>query len=229
MSITPPSPADQAYQGAQDPNSGTSDLNALLFVVSQQLNGVWTNALVKVVAVTNAGELAPVGFVDIQPLVHQIDGAGNAIPHGVIHRVPYRRIQGGADAVILDPKVGDIGLASFCSRDISAVVATKGPNVPGTRRKFSPSDAVYQGTVLGAQPTQYVRFSADGVEIVSPTQIKLQAPDIQFDGPTHTTGAVTGDATATYEGEIEGNGVHLSGHHHPGVQSGSSNTGAAVG
>ena len=91
------------------------------FLISQALNRVSTATLVKVVSVTNAGGLSPVGFVDVQPLVNQLDGAGNAVPHGVLHRLPYFRLQGGADAVILDPKVGDIGMAAFANRDISLV------------------------------------------------------------------------------------------------------------
>lgn len=226
---TQSSPNSAEYFGLQDEKSASSDLNALEFVFRRLMTGIWTSALVQVKAVTNAGELSPVGFVDVQPLVHQIDGAGQKTEHGVIHHLPYFRLQGGTDAVILDPKVDDLGLAIIASRDISAVKSTRGPNVPGSRRMFNPADGLYIGGFLNGVPQQYVRFSSAGIEMVSPTQIKLQAPDIQFAGPTHTTGAVTGDSTATFSGEVEGNGVHLSGHHHPGVQSGTSNTGTATG
>jgi hypothetical protein len=39
--------------------------------------------------------------------------------------VPYFRVQGGADAIIIDPKVGDLGIAVFCSRDITGVKRSK--------------------------------------------------------------------------------------------------------
>lgn len=226
---TPSSPNSAEYVGRQDEKSAGSDLNALTFLFRVLASKLWTSTLVQVKSVTNTGELDPVGFVDVQPMVHQIDGLGQATPHGVIHNVPYFRAQGGTDAIILDPKVGDIGLAFFASRDISAVKKTKAPNIPGSRRMFDPADALYIGGYLNGVPQQYIRFSSSGIEVVSPTQIKLKAPDIQFEGPTHTTGAVTGDTTATYQGEVQGNGVHLSGHHHPGVQTGSGNTGTATG
>ena len=34
----------------------------------------------------------------------------------VIHNVPYMRIQGGANGIILDPAIGDIGIATVCDR-----------------------------------------------------------------------------------------------------------------
>ena len=81
--------------------------------------------LVQVVAVTNDGGVEPVGFVDVHPMVAQVDGKGQPTPHGVIYGLPYIRVQGGSNAVILDPQVGDIGLAVFCAQDISKVKATK--------------------------------------------------------------------------------------------------------
>lgn len=223
---TQPSPTDNAYAGFQDPTTGGSDLNALSFLFTTLAGKLWTMTLVQIQAVTNAGTLAAVGFCDVLPMVHQVNGAGQATPHGVIHNVPYFRMQGGADAVILDPKVGDIGAAIFASRDISAVKAAKAPNVPGSSRRFSASDALYIGGFLNGVPTQFIRFSATGIEIVSPTQIKLTAPDIQFSGPTHTTGAVTGDNTAVFTGNVTGQGTSLHTHTHSGVQTGSGNTGA---
>lgn len=181
---TQPSPDSAAYTGFQDPTSGGSETNALQFLVSQMLGRLWTSTLVQVVAVTNTGALEPVGFVDVQPLVNQIDGAGNATAHGVIHNVPYMRIQGGVNAVIIDPAVNDIGLAVFASRDISAVKATKKANIPGSFRRFNPADGLYFGGFLNAAPQQYVRFSADGVEIVSPTKVTVTAPNVEVNAST---------------------------------------------
>lgn len=181
---TQQSPTDGAYQGFQDPKTGNSDLNATSFLFEQLMGKVWTSALVQVNAVTNAGALSAVGFVDVSPLIHQVDGAGKATPHGIIHNVPYFRLQGGADAVILDPKVGDIGLAIFASRDISAVKSSKAPNVPGSSRRFSPSDGLYIGGFLNGVPTQYVRFSATGIEVVSPTKIICTAPEVDVNATT---------------------------------------------
>ncbi len=201
---------NDTFPGYEQLHTRSSEANALQFVFQQLMAGNWTATLVQVVAVTNTGLVAPVGFCDVNPMVHQIDGDGtNVTPHGVIRDVPYFRYQGGANAIILDPEVGDRGIMICASRDISAVKASRTPNVPGSFRQFDPADGLYIGGFLNAVPTQYVRFSADGIELVSPTQIRLQAPDIQIIGP------VTGDSTAIFSGEVTANGGHtVSAHQH---------------
>ena len=134
-------------------------------------------------ACTNEGDLSPVGFVDIMPLVNQIDGKGNPTPHVTIYNIPYLRLQGGTNALILDPQVGDIGIAVFASRDISKIKSTKAQANPGSGRSYDFADGLYLGGVLNAVPQQYVRFSSSGIEIVSPTKITLTAPDIEINGP----------------------------------------------
>lgn len=89
--------------------AGSSDFNAISFLVRQVLSVTRTTTLVQVVECTNDGGLSPVGYVDVKVLVHRLDGAGNTVDAGVIHNVPYMRVQGGANAVIIDPQVGDIG------------------------------------------------------------------------------------------------------------------------
>lgn len=136
-----------------------------------------TSMPVRVVRCTNAGELSPVGYVDIVPLVNQISAQNESTPHGTIFNVPYCRIQGGTDAVIIDPKEGDIGIACFASRDISRIKATKDAGNPGSGRTYSFADAQYIGGVLNGVPTQYVQFSAAGIKIHSPTKVIVEAPE----------------------------------------------------
>ena len=143
--------------------------------------------MVKVMGVTNAGDISPVGFVDLLPLVNQIDGVGNIEPHGTIYHCPYFRLQGGANAVIIDPQVGDIGWAGFADRDISSVVATKGQATPGSRRMFDMADAVYFGGMLNGAPTQYIAFSASGIALTSPTKVTISAPLVEVDASTSFT------------------------------------------
>lgn len=100
------------------------------------------------------------------------------IAHGVVHGVPYLRLAGGANAVILDPQVGDIGLVAVCDRDNSSVIANTGIAAPGSVRKNDLSDSVYVTTVLGVAPQQYVVFAPDGIDIVSPSRIRLAARTI---------------------------------------------------
>nr|WP_250135685.1 hypothetical protein [Escherichia coli] len=45
--------------------------------------------------------------------------------HEVIYNIPVWRLQGGGNAVIMPPHVGDIGFLAICDRDISAVKATR--------------------------------------------------------------------------------------------------------
>lgn len=189
------------YKGAQSPNSSASDFDAMKFLVTQILSKANTATLVQVKSVTNAGEVAEVGYVSIQPLVAQLDGYGNSFPHGVINDIPYFRMQGGANAVILDPQPGDIGMAVFANKDISsvkanaaAIIAGKDPVPPGSARRFDMADGLYVGGVLNGTPTQYVQFSADGIKIHSPTKITCEAPTVQIDTQTATVNASTSAA-----------------------------------
>lgn len=210
-----PLPDNQAYQGAASLNSGASDFNAMDFVVRQIMGKMATATLVQVTDVHSAGEIAAAGFVDIHPMVAQIDGKGNATPHGTIHNVPYIRIQGGANAVIIDPAVGDIGIAIFAGQDISSAKVNKAPSNPGSRRRFDMADALYVGGVLNGVPTQYVRFSADGIELKPIATVTIT-------GDLHVTG------TATADTDVIGGGKSLKSHTHSGVTTGSGNTGAPV-
>lgn len=173
--------------GQQNPGTTGTEYNTLAFVIGQILQQVQTVALVKVLSCTNAGELSPVGRVTVQPLVFQVSGANIITLHGEISDVPYMRLQGGTDAVILDPKPGDIGIALFCSRDIANVKANPaaavaaGGATPGSFGLFDWADGLYVGGVLNGNPTQYIRFSSAGIEIVSPTKITLRAPTVEID------------------------------------------------
>jgi len=164
-------------------NAVWSEYNRIYFAIAQAIAKVQTATLVQIMAVTNAGEVEPVGFVDIMPLVNQVDGNGNPTPHVTIYNIPYLRIQGGTNAIIIDPQVGDIGIAVFTSRDISKVKSTKAQANPGSGRMYDFADGLYLGGVLNGTPQQFVRFSTMGIEVNSPTKITLTAPDIEINGP----------------------------------------------
>ncbi|MDB5777616.1 MAG: oxidoreductase [Herbaspirillum sp.] len=185
------------YSGAQDNHSSTSELNAITFVVNQILAGRNVATLVKVKAVTNSGGLSPVGFVSLQPMVSQLDGNNNAVPHGVVHNIPYFRIQGGSDAIIIDPKLEDIGLAVFADRDISAVKASGAISNPGSMRRSDKADGLYFGGFLNGIPTQYVQFSSAGIKLHSPIAVVLDAPDVQISAQTVEIVASTSTTVTT--------------------------------
>ena len=152
--------------------------NNLLFVVQQALAKVQTASVVKVIACSNAGGVSPVGTADVQILVNQISGQGNPTPHLTMYGLPYLRIQGGANAVIIDPQAGDIGIAVFASRDITNVKKTKAQANPGSFRTHDFSDGMYLGGLLNGTPSQYLQFSGSGIALVSATEVKAAAPAI---------------------------------------------------
>lgn len=156
-----------------------------------------TATLVQVQACSNDGDLSPVGTVNVLPLVNQIDGSipPNSQPHITVYGLPYLRVQGGSNAVIIDPQPGDIGIAVFASRDISGVKATKAQANPGSQRSYDFADGIYMGGVLNGSPTRYIQFSGAGITINDPSIITLQAPSIllkgavtQSDGDVSMTG-----------------------------------------
>jgi hypothetical protein len=173
-----------SVQSNLTPAANASDVERLRFVVRAALSGLRTSMPVQVVGVTNNGGVSPIGYVSVQPMVSGVDGMGNAWPHGTIHNVPYMRIQGGSNAVILDPEEGDIGLASVCDRDISTVKNSGGVSAPGSLRRHDMSDMVYLMTIIGAAPTQYVQFNADGINVVSPGTVTIQASNVDINAST---------------------------------------------
>lgn len=222
----------QGYSGQWGPEDDTSDYNAHHFLVRQVLALVSTATLVQVKAVTNAGEVAPVGTVDVLPLVKLIDGLGNASSHGQLHKLPYFRLQGGANAVIIDPQVGDIGIAIFADRDISSVKSKKAEANPGSRRRFDMADGIYIGGVINAVPNQYVRFNSQGIRLIdvngnkfemTGTGIKLTDLNGHIVELNSSGLAITANTTVT--GTLQDNGVNVgSTHVHGGVTAGGANT-----
>ena len=234
------------------------EFDRIAFMVQQALGKMQTATLVRIESCTNAGGLSPVGYVDVTPLVNQLDGQGNPTPHVTIYNVPYFRLQGGANGIIIDPQKGDIGVAVFASRDISQVKTTKKQGNPGSHRQYSFADGMYLGGMLNGTPTQYVQFSTAGIKIHSPVAVVLDAPDIQLNaatveinGTTSTTvttptftvngatvlngtisqtggGAAQFSGSMSVTGDVTAVGVSLHNHVHGGVVPGGGNTGAPV-
>ena len=164
--------------GMLRPSSQWGVYNNIRFMVQQALAQVQTASVVKVTACTNDGVVSPVGTVDVQVLVNQVNGQGNPTPHVTMYSLPYLRIQGGTNAVIIDPQPGDIGIAVFSSRDITNVKSTKAQANPGSFRMHDFSDGMYLGGLLNGTPSQYLQFSSAGISLVSPNEVKSAAPAI---------------------------------------------------
>ena len=152
------------------------------------------------VEAVEAGADGPVGFVDVKPMIHMLDGAGNIHELGTQYHVPYFRLQGGSNAVIIDPQVGDIGICAFASRDISAVKQNKMASAPSSRRQFDCSDGLYIGGVLNGAPSQFIHFMSNGIKVFSPQKITLDGGSIEIlsKGAVTTTaaGAITSESAS---------------------------------
>ncbi|MHB8283479.1 MAG: hypothetical protein ACYDD1_02275 [Caulobacteraceae bacterium] len=197
------------YPGRADISAGASDFNQNAFHIDQALGKLWTGRLVLVKAVDTT-KLT----VDVQPLVSMIDVAGNASPHGVILGLTYQRVQGGTAAILVDPAVGDLGWCVFADRDSSSAKAKKGVAAPGSRRRFDPQDGHYLLSIasLAGVPTRVVDLRGPGITITDPASVTINAPSITLNGATATTG------------DVVINGKSFLGHHHGGVQTGTSQT-----
>jgi hypothetical protein len=204
---------DEALKGAQDQGTDSSTLNLMEFVVERVLARTHTMTLVRVEKNTNEpGSLSAIGRVDVLPLVNQLDGNGKAVKHEVVNGLSYFRYQGGRNAIISDPEQGDVGLAIFAERDISAVKRTGGKQSnPGSNRRFDMADGIFIGLCLAESPQQYIRFLPDGIEIADKNGNKMRmGPDgIRF---TSTELSNTGEIRRGKGGTDE---VTLGQHKHP--------------
>ena len=195
---------DTAVKGQQNIYTNKGYNNQLDFVVKQALSGVNTCLPCKVVAVYPSADST--GYVDVLPLVTYVDGMGKAVQPVTHYHLPYSRVQGGIAALIIDPIVGDKGLAVFASRDTSTVTAdTTEPQQPASFRRFSESDGYYIGGVLNQAPQVFIEL----------TQGKVC--NITANGGVNIVGNVTVQGTITASGDIKGNGHSLSNHTHTGV------------
>lgn len=174
-----------------------STLNALDYIIEMSLHGKLNTALpVVVTGVHAAGPSGPAGYVDVKPLVTQTDGNNNAIAPAVIYHIPFFRLQAGAAAIVLEPVVGDIGLAVFAQRDCSVLSAgNTEPVQPGSFRSFDQSDGFYVGGFLNLAPQTYIELRQDN-------EIHINAARV----------VVSGDVVAS--------GISLAHHKHPGDSGG---------
>jgi hypothetical protein len=174
----------------QTASDSATEFATLQFIIASYVAQLATATLVRVVSCTNSGGVSPWGMVDVQPVIAQLAGDNTAVQHQRLFRLPYCRIQGGKNAVIIDPEVGDLGVAIFASRDISSLKKQDAIDqvssgdlrgvTPSSDRQFSMADGLYLGGVLNGTPEQFVRFSTAGIEMLSPTKIRLVAPTVEI-------------------------------------------------
>lgn len=164
-------------------------------IISRLIGRVFTHTVVKIVKVY-PGETGPVGFVDAINLIQQMDGNNDGIPNVPMYKLPYFRLQGGGNAVIIDPKAGDIGLASFAMRDISKVKEDKTEGPPPSRREYDVSDGLYIGGFLNGAPSQYIHFLESGINIMSTGQVTMDCTKLRVNAPIESTADITDNVTS---------------------------------
>jgi hypothetical protein len=85
-------------------------------------------------------------------------------------------------AVIVNPVVGDIGLAVFAQADSSNVgEGTTAPQQPGSFRRFSQSDGFYFGGFHNAEPSVFIEVAQSGT-------VNIQADTVNISGDCNIGG-----------------------------------------
>jgi Phage protein Gp138 N-terminal domain len=186
---------------------------------------------VKVIAVHISNDAGPVGSVDVQPLINQVFGVGGVgketpIEHTIIYDVPYLRLQGGVNAVICDPQIGDLGLVVFADQDISATQKSFDVSTPPTKRKHDYADAIFV-SVWNPQisPENYVLLNDDKIKVLfGSSEAVFDSTGISLTGAVTITGTLRVTDTVTCDKDLIANGTHVHTHTHGGVSTGTAHT-----
>lgn len=197
---------EQTVKGVANYSVGKSPYNAMQFIIQQAIReNVNTCIIVKVVGVSD-------GYVDVLPLVSQVSGKGEAIAPTTLYKLPFMRYHAGVAAVILNPVVGDVGLAVFASKDCSNVKrGASEPVAPASFRGNSMANGFYIGGFLNQAPSVSIELTQSGV-------ININASTVNISGSVSVGGSITAG------GDVVGGGISLDKHVHGGVQSGGSTT-----
>lgn len=150
-------------------------------IITKMMGRNYTATIVRVEEVQEAG-VGPVGFLSATDLLQQVDADNVGIPNLPFNNVPYFRLQGGGNAVIIDPKPGDIGIAIFARRDITEAKRSKTEGPPPSLRQFDQSDGLYIGGLLNGAPSQYLHFLESGVVIKSTGPVNIISPSLTHNG-----------------------------------------------
>ena len=181
-------------KGVANYAAGNSQYNALSFMIQQAIREqVNTCIICKVVGVSD-------GYVDVLPLVTQVSGKDEAIAPTMLYHLPFMRYHAGIAAVILNPVVGDIGLAVFAGKDCSNVkVGTSEPVPPASFRDNSMANGFFIGGFLNKAPSVFVELTQGGA-------VNITAP-----------GGVNINGNVTVSGDVVASGKSLVNHTHMGV------------
>lgn len=167
--------SDNTVKDTRDIAAANSEFNALSYMIETLINqNICTADIVRVVNVTD-------GYVDVLPLITQVDAFDNAVQPAPLYHLPYRRVQGGRAALIIDPVVGDIGLAVYTKRDSSGLIKQQSvPSKPASFRTFNQADGFYIGGFLNQMPEVYLELTQEGTAVLSaPISVTIYSPDCE--------------------------------------------------
>jgi hypothetical protein len=189
-------------------HNSSSDANALAFMFRKLMS---ESKFIELVTVEEVD--AEAKTCKVKPLIIPVAASGVPIDVQPVSDIPYFRLQMGGSAIVINPKVGDMGLMLICDENTTGVLAGKSAATASTGQQHSRQFGIYLGGValLNGEPTEYIEFTGSGINIVAPNGVNI-------DGEVTTTGTITAS------GEVTGNGIKLSSHVHGGVQSGGFNT-----
>ena len=221
-----------------------NQFNSLEYTIERNINNIWTSipAVVKNVNTNNTS-------VDVLPLLKQVDKNKNEIDVSILYNLPYIRIQGGKNAIIIDPQIGDIGIIIFQMRDIFNIknTCTNNPVNPKSYRKYDPSDGIFLCGFCNYKdrnPERYLKIDNSGIIIEgyngnvtingnagitlnSSSNVTINSPIINLNGIINQTQG-SGSGSSNFQNDIVSNNISFQHHIHSNVQNGPSNTGQPV-
>lgn len=172
---------------ADESSGGAREFQA---VVNRMIGQIYTVTVVRVVSV-DAGATGAVGFLNATDMIQQMDGNNQGMENVPMINMPYFRLQGGANAVIIDPEVGDLGIALFARRDITELKRNKREAPPPSLRSNDVSDGLYIGGLLNAAPSQWIHFLGSGIHIKSTAEITMDCTKLKVNAPIESTKDIT--------------------------------------
>lgn len=196
--------------GQWTPADSATEFSKVAFLVRMMMNRMSTVTLVQVKAANIPTQPGAAGTVDVTPLVNLTAGDGTVTKHGVLHGLPYLRMQAGTWGIILDPQVGDIGIAIFADRDISSVKKNKAVSNPGSARRFDMADGIYLGGVLNTGSlNQYLQFRSTGVRLIDQLNSFIRFNATGFTLQDFSLNAINSSSGGITVTDVNGNSIAL--------------------
>ena len=206
--------SDDTVKGSRRLNSANTPVNAIAFLVEQEIKRQVNTAEIMAINSADAqGKTSPGGRAKATPLIAQTDGWGNSLPTTAIPNLPFYRPQAGKAAIIMEPQPGDKAIAVFTKRDSSALAVGKNEAAPpATHRAFDQADGFLINGILGVEPEIWLRLDPASGEIsLSTKAANLEITCRESGDIDIKTGAGKFNIEATAESTIKAPSIILDG------------------